>query len=72
MLNLRPRTLILIGFIGVVLGFVLPFLMVIKAITSSIFLNFFAYGASVAGMMMGLMGAAGWYHERRPHSDHHE
>jgi len=40
------------------LGIVLPFLMVIKVLESTFFLNFFAWGASVAGLALGTIGFA--------------
>ncbi len=46
------------GFVLVVLGAVLPFLMVMHIITSTLFLNFFSYTASVAGLLMGVVGSA--------------
>lgn len=58
--RLHPRNLIFLGFILVLLGFVVPFLMVLRIVESSFFLNFFSYGASVAGLVLGLIGAA-WY-----------
>ena len=38
------------------LGIVLPFLMMIRAIESTFLLNFFSYGASVAGLSLGSRG----------------
>lgn len=48
--------LIAAGFFLVLLGAVLPFLMVIKILESTFFLNFFAYGAQVTGIALGLIG----------------
>ncbi len=59
-MDIHPKRLILIGFILVLLGFVLPFLMVLGVLQSTFFLNFFSYGASIVGLMLGLIGAA-WY-----------
>jgi hypothetical protein len=42
------------------LGIVLPFLMVIKVLESNFFLNFFSWGASVAGLCFGTIGFAMW------------
>ena len=47
------------------LGIILPFLMVIKVLESTFFLNFFAYGASVAGLAFGTIGFALWSRNRR-------
>jgi hypothetical protein len=38
------------------LGMILPFLIVIRVLESTFFLNFFAWGASVSGLTLGLMG----------------
>jgi hypothetical protein len=60
MIHIHPRTMIAIGFIMVLLGFVLPFLMVMRVIQPSFPLSFLSYGASVAGVLLGLVGIA-WY-----------
>lgn len=41
-----------------IMGVVFPFLMVIKIIESTFFLNFFSYAASLSGMMLGIIGTA--------------
>jgi hypothetical protein len=53
-----PRLLLLLGLFLMLLGIVLPFLMVIKALESTFFLNFFSWGASVAGLAFGTIGFA--------------
>jgi hypothetical protein len=40
------------------LGIILPFLMVIHILESTFFLNFFSWGASVAGLSFGTIGFA--------------
>jgi hypothetical protein len=55
---IRGEYLILIGFVLVLLGAILPFLMVMKILTSTFFLNFFSYTASVAGLFMGVAGVS--------------
>ncbi len=52
------RKVIALGFILVLLGAVIPWLIVLQIIPSTFFLNFFAFGASVAGLFLGLIGAA--------------
>ncbi len=54
----RARLLILIGFLLVLAGAVLPFLMVLHIIPSTFFLNFFSYSASVSGLFLGIIGGA--------------
>jgi len=56
---------VLIGFVLVVLGAVLPFLMVMQILKSTFFLNFFSYGATVAGIFLGLIGATQSVREHR-------
>lgn len=55
-----PRLLLSLGVILMLLGIVLPFLMVIKVLESTFFLNFFSWGASVAGLSLGTIGFALW------------
>lgn len=58
MIRISSRTILIIGFVLVFLGFLLPLLMVIKVLESTMFLNFFSYIVSVLGIFLGLMGAA--------------
>lgn len=60
MSRIDPRSIVLLGLVLVVLGFVLPFLMLLRIVETSFFLGFLSYGASIAGLLLGLMGAA-WY-----------
>ena len=53
-----PRFLLSLGLILMLLGIILPFLMVIQVLESTFFLNFFAWGASVAGLSFGTIGFA--------------
>ncbi len=57
MTDLNPKVLIPIAAVLLVLGFILPMLMVLQIIPSTFFLNFFSYGASLVGIIMGLLGA---------------
>jgi hypothetical protein len=56
----NPRLLLSLGLILMLLGIVLPFLMVIQVLESTFFLNFFSWGASVAGLSFGTIGFATW------------
>lgn len=58
MIRVPPWGLILIGFVLVVIGVAVPFLMVIRAVPSTFFLNFFSYGASLTGLFLGIIGAS--------------
>ena len=55
--NVRPITLMIIAFILLLVGWVLPFLMVIHVLPSTFFLNFFSYTASTVGLIVGIVGA---------------
>jgi hypothetical protein len=65
MFQLSPLGLILIGLVLVVTGVILPLLMVIQVLPSTFFLNFFAYGASLTGLFLGVIGAASYMRDRR-------
>ena len=60
-----PRLLLLLGVAMMLLGIVLPFLMVIKVLESTFLLNFFSWGASVAGLAFGTIGFAMWTKGRK-------
>jgi hypothetical protein len=53
-----PRLLLVLGVLLMLLGIVLPFLMVIRVLESTFFLNFLAWGASVTGLAFGTIGFA--------------
>lgn len=53
-----PRFLLGLGIFLMMLGIILPFLMVIHVLESTFFLNFFSWGASVAGLSFGTIGFA--------------
>lgn len=56
--RIRPSTMILIGFLFVLFGFLVPFLTVLKVIPSNFFFLFLSFTTSVAGLMLGIVGAA--------------
>ena len=58
MLRLTPLQMILVGFLLVLIGWILPFLMVMRIIEAGFFLSFLSYLASVAGLFVGFIGAA--------------
>ncbi|HET9909360.1 MAG TPA: hypothetical protein VFQ23_22120 [Anaerolineales bacterium] len=60
-----PRFMVGLGLILMLLGIVLPFLILIKVLESTFFLNFFAYGASVGGLFMGVIGVAYWVRTKK-------
>ena len=53
-----PRLLLSFGLTLMLLGIILPFLILIHVLESTFFLNFFSWGASVAGLSFGTIGFA--------------
>ena len=53
-----PRLIFVIGFLLVLLGAAIPWLIVLHVIKSTFFLNFLAAGASTAGLILGVIGTA--------------
>jgi len=62
---LRPVEMILLGFVLVLAGAVLPILMVLQVLQSTFLLNFFSYGASIVGLFLGILGASSFVRETR-------
>lgn len=56
---LTPVRMLILGFILVIAGVVLPFLMVMQVLESTLFLNFFSYTISLLGVIFGGFGATG-------------
>lgn len=69
MIYVRPRTLIIIGAVLVLLGFILPLLILLKVLESTFFLNFLAFIASLLGLILGILGAAQYAVEVRRKRD---
>lgn len=65
MIDEKPPMFLLIAFGLLLFGWVMPFLMVIKAVESTFFLNFLSWGASVAGLYLGVVAVAGLVHRRK-------
>jgi hypothetical protein len=61
---------LIIGFFMVLAGAVLPFLIVIGIIPSTLFLNFLAYFISVGGLFLGFIGMAMYVGEKRRKRPH--
>ena len=64
MRRLYPGPMILAGFLLVVVGAVVPWLIVLQIIPSTYALNFVSFAASVSGLMLGIAGVA-YYVSRR-------
>ena len=60
-----PRLMVGLGLFLMLLGIALPFLILIKVLESTFFLNFFAYAASVSGLFLGVIGVATWVRTRK-------
>lgn len=54
----HPKRLIVVGFFLVLFGFVAPFLMVLDIVKTTFWLNFLSYGASISGLLLGVIGSA--------------
>ena len=62
--------LLIIGFILVVIGSVLPFLIVIEIIESTFLLNLIAYLASIIGIFLGVIGTAHYVGKQKQSEDY--
>ena len=67
---MKTNRLLFIAFLMVLAGAVLPFLMVIKVVPSTFLLNFIAYGISIGGLFLGVIGTA-HYVRRQDRGDYH-
>lgn len=65
MIDEKPRTLLFIALGLLLFGWVMPFLMVIKMLESTFFLNFLSWAASVAGLYLGVIAMAGFVRRRK-------
>jgi len=65
---MSPATLLALGFVLILAGFLLPFLMVLRVLESSLTLNFSAYGASLVGLVLSLYGVS--HYSRSRDRDH--
>lgn len=55
---LSPKAMLVWGLVLLLLGWILPILMVMKFLPSTFLLNFLAYAASTAGLLLGMSGLA--------------
>jgi hypothetical protein len=60
-----PHLLLGLGIFLMLLGVILPFLIVIQVLESTFFLNFFSWGASIAGLALGTIGFAVWSRNKK-------
>jgi hypothetical protein len=61
----QPNYLFIIGFVLVLIGFVLPFLMVLKVIEATFFLSFLSFITSTAGLFLGIIAVGFYIRDRR-------
>lgn len=69
---MQPGKMIVVGFFLVLIGAVLPFLMMIRTVDSTFFLNAVAFMASVIGMFLGVIGAAQYVGNAKQEHDRHD
>lgn len=60
-----PVQLLLLAAVLLLTGALLPFLMVIRVLEPSLALSFLSYGASIVGLVTGLLGIAYYGRTRR-------
>ncbi len=60
-----PLHLILYGFFLLLFGFLLAFAMVLRVIEPGFLLSFLSYFASLAGLIVGMVGAVSYARSRR-------
>lgn len=65
MIDERPRALLFISLGLLLFGWAMPFLMVLKVVESTFFLNFLSWGASVSGLYLGVIAVASLVRRRK-------
>jgi membrane associated rhomboid family serine protease len=65
MIDSNPRTLLFLALGLLLFGWVMPFLMVLRLVESTFFLNFISWGASVSGFYLGIVAVAGLVRKRK-------
>lgn len=53
------KQLLVLAVFLLLFGCIMPFLMAIRVVESTFFLNFLSFGASILGLFLGLAGIAG-------------
>ena len=56
---------IIVGFLLLLAGVVLPFVMVLRLVQPTLLLNFISYACSTAGLIVGFVGIARYRADRR-------
>jgi membrane associated rhomboid family serine protease len=65
MIDERPRMLLFIALGLLLFGWAMPFLMVLRVVESTFFLNFLSWSASVAGLYLGVIAVASLVRRQR-------
>ena len=55
-----PRLILFVGFLLVLVGAILPFLMLLQVFPASFWLGALSYTATILGLFLGLIGAASY------------
>jgi hypothetical protein len=63
--DLPPRIVLSIGFLLLLASFVLPLLIVMQVVESTLFLNFLSFFMMVLGSILGFIGSASLALQRR-------
>jgi hypothetical protein len=58
MISMSPVTTIVVGFVLVLTGAVIPLLMTLRVIAPGFFLCFLSYTATISGLFLGILGTA--------------
>ena len=62
--QMSPKLILFIGAILVIVGVAIPFSIILGLLPSTFLLAFFSYGASVAGLLLGIVGVAYYWQEQ--------
>ena len=71
-MRLTSTQFLVFGFVLVTFGMVMPFLMVMRIIESTLFLSFASYAASITGLLFGIIGVASYAHKYRNSKRDHD
>ena len=64
-----PGRLLTIAIFLLIFGFVMPFLMALEVVQSTLFLNFLSFGASALGLFLGVAGITAYRGKRKKKDD---
>jgi positive regulator of sigma E activity len=69
MLFEHPKLLFVVAILLMVFGVVMPFLMVLKLVESTFFLNFLSYGSQILGFFLGVVSLAAYRVKQKKKDD---